>query len=104
LTSATCSGGKTTRSTRPRKIHQTRQAISRESSPPLTHHLAAHLKPRGDLDIRQTIRRVEHQLRALHIPIRQRQLRRATLKLTALLRTENDLRSRHRHQDSPPTL
>jgi hypothetical protein len=62
-------------------IHQALEAISPKSSPPLTNDLAAHLKPGRDLGVRQAISGVEHQLRALHIAVRQRQLRRATLEL-----------------------
>jgi hypothetical protein len=62
-------------------IFQTIKTIAVKSSSPLTHDLGAHLKPARDLDVRQTISGIEHQLRALHIPVGQRQLRRATLKL-----------------------
>jgi hypothetical protein len=62
-------------------IRKTIQTIGRESSPPLTNNLGAHLKTTRDLSVRQAISGVEHQLRALHIPIGQRQLRRAPLKL-----------------------
>jgi hypothetical protein len=86
-------------------IHKTIQTIGRESSPPLTNDLGAHLEPGRDLDVRQPISGVEHQLRALHIPVGQRQLRRATLKLCALLPVERDIhRGRHQHQDSPLAL
>jgi hypothetical protein len=62
-------------------ICETIEAISRESSPPLTNDLGAHLKPGRDLGVGQAISGVKHQLRALHIPIGQRQLRRAPLEL-----------------------
>jgi hypothetical protein len=81
LTWATSSGGKTARATRPRLIYKTIQAIGCESSPPLTNHLGAHLKPSGDLSVRQAISGVEHKLCPLHIAVGQRQLRRAPLKL-----------------------
>jgi len=103
LTSAICSGGETTRSTRPRLICQPNQPMVRESSPPLTDDLRAHLKPGRDLGVRQAIGGVEHQLRALHIPVGQRQLRRPPLKHRALLLTERDLhRRRHHHQIRRP--
>jgi hypothetical protein len=62
-------------------IHKTIQPIGRESSPPLTNDLGAHLKPGRDLSVRQAISGIEHQLRALHIPVGQRQPRRSSLKL-----------------------
>jgi len=76
-----------------------------ESSPPLTHDLRAHLKTPGDLGIRYAISGVEHDLRALHITVSQRQPRRPRLKLTTLLSAESDLNcAAHHHQDSPTAL
>jgi hypothetical protein len=86
-------------------ICQTIEAIGRESSPPLTNNLGAHLKPGRDLGVRQAVSGIQHQLRALHITVRQRQLRRPPLKHRALLQGERDLRRRrHHHKDSPPAL
>jgi hypothetical protein len=62
-------------------IDKTIQTIGLESSSPLTNDLGAHLKPDRDLGVRQAISGIEHQLRALHIAIGQRQLRRTALKL-----------------------
>jgi hypothetical protein len=81
------------------------QALFVESSPPLPNHLRAHLKAAGDLYVGYAIGRIEHDLRALHVAIRQRQLRSPALKLSALRLGERDLDRRgHRHQDSPPAL
>jgi hypothetical protein len=86
-------------------ILQALKALFAESSPPLTDDLRAHLKPTGDLHVGQTIGRVEHDLRALHVPIRERQLRGPPLQHAALFLAERDVdRRRHRHQDSPPRL
>jgi len=86
-------------------ILKTCQALFAESSSPLPDDLRAHLKPIGDLHIRHPRRRVEHDLRALHVAIRERQLGSPPLQLGALLPGERDLdRRRHHHQDSPPGL
>jgi hypothetical protein len=86
-------------------ILQTGKALFAKSSPPLPDDLRAHLKPTGDLHVRQPRGRVEHDLRALNVPIRQRQLRSPPLQLEPLLLAERDLhRRRHRHQDSPAAL
>jgi hypothetical protein len=86
-------------------ILKTGEALFAESSPPLPDDLRAHLKPAGDLNVGQTVGRVEHHLRALHVAVRKRQLRSPPLKLEALLLAESDLdRRRHRQPDSPPAL
>jgi hypothetical protein len=68
LTSATCSGGKTTRSTRPRLVAQPRQPMLGESSPPTTNQPRRAIQPGRDLGVVQPLGRVEHDPRALHIP------------------------------------
>jgi hypothetical protein len=76
-----------------------------KSSPPLPDDLRAHLKPVGDLHVGQAVGRVQHDLRALHIAVRERQLPGPPLQLDALLLAERDLdRRRHRPRDSRPTL
>jgi hypothetical protein len=81
------------------------QALFVKSSPPLPDDLRAHLKPVGDLHVGQTVGGIEHDLRALHIPIRERQLCCPPLQLHALLLGERDPdRRRHRHRDSPAEL
>jgi hypothetical protein len=86
-------------------ILKTCQALFAESSPPLPDDLRAHLKPAGDLHVGQPIGRVENDLRALHVAIRERELRAPPLQLGALLPAERDLdRRRHRQHDSPPAL
>jgi len=56
-------------------IVQAIQALFAKSSPPLSDDLRAHLKAARDLHVRQPLGRVQHDLRALHIAIWQRQLR-----------------------------
>jgi hypothetical protein len=86
-------------------VLQTGKALFAKSSPPLPDDLRAHPKPSGDLGVRQTLGGVQHDLRALHIAIRQRQPRRPPLKLKALLLVERDLhRRRHRQRNSSPAL
>jgi hypothetical protein len=86
-------------------VLQTRKALFAESSPPLPDDLRAHPKPTGDLRVGQALGGVEHDLRALHIAVRKRQLGSPPLQLEALLLAERDLDRRgHRHQDSPPAL
>jgi len=62
-------------------IAKSLKALFVESSSPLPDDLRAHLKPTGDLHVRQAISRVEHDLRPLHVAIRQRQLRGPPLEL-----------------------
>src|SRR6266542_2726708 len=105
LTCAISCGVKAPRATRPRLILQTVKTLFAKSSPPLPDDLRAHLKPRGDLDVGQALGGVEHDLRALHVTVGERQLGGAPLKLAALFLGERDLnRRRHRHQDSPAAL
>jgi hypothetical protein len=52
-----------------------------KSSSPLPDDLRAHLQPERDLGVRLALGGVQHQLRALHIPVGQRQPRRTALKL-----------------------
>jgi hypothetical protein len=86
-------------------ILQTGKALFAKSSPPLPDDLRAHLKPTGDLHVRQPRGRVQHDLRALNVPIRQRQLGSPPLQFGALLLAERDVdRRRHRQQHSPPAL
>jgi hypothetical protein len=86
-------------------ILQALQALFVESSSPLPDDLRAHLKPTGDLDVRQALGGVEHDLCSLHVAVRERQLAGPPLKLAAFLLTERDLdRRRHHHRDSPLEL
>jgi hypothetical protein len=86
-------------------ILQTGKALVAKSSPPLANDLRAHLQPARDLHVGQTLGRVEHDLRTLHVAIRKRQLGSAPLELDALLLNECDLdRRRHHQRDSPPAL
>jgi hypothetical protein len=76
-----------------------------ESSSPLRNDLRAHLKTPSDLHVGQTLSRVQDDLRALHIAIRQRQLRCPALQHRLLLLAERDLdRERHQRTSSPPRL
>jgi len=73
-----------------------------ESSPPLPHDLRAHLKTSRDLGVRHALGGIQHDLRALHVAVGQRQLRRTRLKLTPLVIRESDVgRPRHHTEDSP---
>jgi hypothetical protein len=79
--------------------------VPRESSSPLTDDLRTHLQTGRDLGVRYPLGGKQNDLRALHIAIGQRQLRRTRLKLTPLVIRESDVgRSRHPNQDSPTAL
>jgi len=69
-------------------ILQTGEALFAKSSPPLPDDLRAHLQPPGDLHVRQTLGRVEHELRALHVAIAKRQLGGPPLELNPFLFAE----------------
>ncbi|MDQ6749922.1 MAG: hypothetical protein M3Z33_04095 [Actinomycetota bacterium] len=76
-----------------------------ESSAPLPHDLRAHVQTDRDLGVRHALGGEQHDLRALHVAVGQRQLRRPRLKLTPLIIRESDLgRTRHHTQDSPTAL
>jgi hypothetical protein len=86
-------------------VLKTGKALFAESSSPLPHDLRAHPQPTGDLHVGQALGGVEHDLRALHIAVRQRQLPGPPLELEPLLVAERDLdRRRHRQRDSPLAL
>jgi hypothetical protein len=86
-------------------VSQPIQSVLRESSSPLTDDLRAHLQTGRDLGVRYALGGKEDDLRALHIAIGQRQLRRTRLKLTPLVIRESDIgRSRHPNQDSATAL
>jgi hypothetical protein len=86
-------------------VLQALNAVLGESSSPLPHDLAAHLKTTGDHHVAQAIGRVQHDLRPLHIAVGQRKLRGARLKLATLLGSESDVdRVAHPHRDSTPSL
>jgi hypothetical protein len=86
-------------------VSQPIQSLLGESSSPLTDDLRAHLQTGPDLGVRYALGGKQDDLRALHIAIRQRQLRRARLKLTPLVIRESDVgRSRHPNQDSPTAV
>jgi hypothetical protein len=85
FTWATSSGGKTARAARARSVAQSLKTLLEEASSPAPDDLGAQVQPARDLDIVETIRRVEDELRALHLPMRPRVARRAVLELGALL-------------------
>jgi len=90
LTSATCCGGKTTRSTRPRFIVQALQTLSAKSSSSPRDAVGRAVKTRGDVDVLHPLRGVEHDPRSLHHPKGQRHRRCAPLKLDTLVVGELD--------------
>jgi hypothetical protein len=73
LTWATSSGGKTARTTRPRSILKTLDALSRELFSPARDAIGGHIEARGDLAIGVPLGRQQHQLRPHHDAVRQRQ-------------------------------
>ena len=77
--------GKTARSTRPCSILKTVHALALKATSPAPDDLGIAVEPGGDLDVAQSVSRVEHELGALHHLVRQRVARRAPLKLAALL-------------------
>jgi hypothetical protein len=91
LTWATCAGGKTPRSTRPRSLLKTLDALLAEPYSPLRHGLARARQSLRDLGGRQTLRGEQNRLRAHHIPARARVRRRATLQRAPLLITQGHL-------------
>lgn len=105
LTSATCAGGKTPRSTRPRSLLEPVNAFLAEPFSPLRYRLARLIEPRRDLGVGHAVGRVQDRLRAHDIAMRTRVRRRASLKLATLLVAEDHRVWRlacHRPPDSPP--
>jgi hypothetical protein len=94
LTCATSSGGKTARTTRPRSILETLDALSSEPFSPAGDAIGGHIEARGDLEIGEPLGRQQHQLRTHHHAVGQRQAARAALELTTNLGVELD-RCRH---------
>ena len=84
LTSATCSGGKTARSTRPRVILKPIQPFSTEPLSSPGDAIDGAVQPRGDVDVLHPVGRVEDHPRPLHHPERQRDRDRPPLKLNPL--------------------
>jgi len=94
LTWATSSGGKTARATRPRSILKTLDALEREPFSPAGDAIGGHVQARGDLAVGVPGGRQQHQLRADHDAIGQRQAGRAALQLPTDIGVELD-RCRH---------
>jgi hypothetical protein len=94
FTWATSSGGKTARTTRPRSILKTLDALSREPFSPAGDAIGGHIEARGDLAIGVPLGRQQHQLRAHHDAVGQRQAGRAARELSTDLGVELD-RCRH---------
>src|SRR3954465_1305242 len=65
LTSATCCGGKTARTTRARLVLEPVQAISKEAPSPLTDDPRRRVYPRRDLGVKQPVGGVQHDPRPL---------------------------------------
>ena len=90
FTSATCSGGKTTRAARALPILQAGQPLLEEPLPPATDHLRRRLQPPRDLGVALTLGRVQDHLRPHHHLVRQRVAGNPTLELSPLLATQLD--------------
>jgi hypothetical protein len=105
LTSATCSGGKTARSTRPRPVAQPLQTMLGESSSPATDQTGRAIKARRDLGVGQPIGGIQHDPRALDVLERQLLRTRRPLKHRALILAKLDPvtgRARHPQQIQHP--
>jgi hypothetical protein len=98
LTCATSSGGKTARATRALSVRQPLEALLAEASSPAPHDLGAQVEPASDLDVVETVRRVQDELGALHLPMRPRVAGGPVLKLAALRLAElNPIAASARH-------
>jgi hypothetical protein len=97
LTCATSCGGKTARATRPRSILKTLDALNGKPFSPVRDPVGRHVHPRSDLTIGAPVGGQQHQLRADHNPIGQRQAARPPLKLTTGLLIKLDRCRRHSH-------
>ncbi len=60
LTSATSSGGKAARATRPRSILETLESLLAEASSPVSDAVGRHVYPRGDLAVGMPLGRQQH--------------------------------------------
>jgi len=90
FTSATSSGGKTARATRPRSILKTPKSLLAEASSPVPDAIGRHVDARGDLAIRVALGRQQHKLGTNHHPVGQRQARRPPPQLDTGLAIELD--------------
>ena len=103
FTSATCAGGKRSRTARPRSLLEPRKSLVEEALAPLRHRLARDIQPLGDLRVRQTLAGQQDRLRPHDIPPRPRVSRRPATQLALLLDRQLDpVRTRPRHQPRLP--
>jgi len=81
LTSATSSGGKTARATRPRFVLEPLEPLLAEASSPVPDAIGRHIYSSSDVAIGVPTGRQQHELGAHHDPVGQRQTRRPPLQL-----------------------